>query len=100
MTLTLAASSAQGALLSCDGCHCRKFVGLLRTPYQNSSFTPNCRIRGSKADVIRPNWGDDTLLFGALKFTLLKILKSSARSCRPILSVRFVTLSSATSVLK
>src|SRR2546427_9032414 len=57
-------------------------------------------MRGSRADVTRPNWADDTLLFGALKLTLLKMLKNSARNCMPTFSVTFVTFSNATSVLK
>src|SRR2546422_3510004 len=57
-------------------------------------------MRGSRAEVIRPNWADDTLLFGVLKLTLFKMLKNSARNCRPTFFVTFVTFSSATSVLK
>src|SRR5436190_4549524 len=67
---------------------------------QNSSFRPNWRMRGSSAEVICPNWFDDRLVLGALKLTLLKMLKNSARNWRLILSVTLVTFSNPMSVLK
>jgi hypothetical protein len=57
---------------------------------------PNCRMRGSSDEVMRPNWADATLLFGALKLTLLKMLKNSARNCTSIRSRIRVPFSSAT----
>src|SRR5947207_1336858 len=68
---------------------------------QNNSFAPNCRMRGLPAEVMRPNeLVLETTVPGLLKFTLLKMLKNSARNWNEARSVTRVFFSIPMSLLK
>src|SRR6266542_3676932 len=54
---------------------------------QNITFKPNCRMRGSSADVILPYVPAVSVLFGSLKLVWLSRLKNSPRNCSFTLSV-------------
>src|SRR5437868_9213960 len=57
-------------------------------------------MRGLPADVMRPNeLVAETVVPGLLKFTLLKMLKNSARNCKVKRSARCVFFNSPTSLL-
>ena len=64
------------------------------------SFSANCRIRGSPADVIRPFDEELSIFCGWLKLTLLNRLKNSDRNCAENRSVILKFLSRLASVLK
>ena len=49
---------------------------------QNSSFRASWTMRPGCASVMEPKFGELMSLFGRTKFTLLKMLKNSARNCR------------------
>src|SRR5689334_23301585 len=48
--------------------------------HQNCKRSAICRIRGSSALVMRPNWAEERFAFGCVKFTLLNALKNSTRN--------------------
>ena len=57
-----------------------RLLGTLSLRPQNESFSANCKIRGSAADVSLPTDVVPSKFCGGPKFTLLNTLKNSARN--------------------